>query len=213
MGRPAMNLSGKQFDKLRVLGRIITEDNRNSYWLCECECGNKVILPGISLKSGRTLSCGCLNDQKRRERFIDKTGQKFGKLKVIEKLDKKKHGKIVWKCECECGNICEVATDNLGVDTFSCGCTKSKLLLEDCVEDTRLRNLTAKKRKRKNKDSGVKGVVWSKKRKKWVAQIGFQGKTINLGRYDDIEDAIKARKEAEKQYFKPILDKYKEKDD
>lgn len=54
--------------------------------------------------------------------------------------------------------------------------------------------------------SGVKGVCWDKNREKWVAQIEFQGKNYNLGRYDKIEDAAAARKEAEEHLFGPFLD-------
>jgi|GEM_PF-5989891 len=38
-------------------------------------------------------------------KYTDFTGQKFGKLTVIEKTDERKHGNIIWKCQCECGAI------------------------------------------------------------------------------------------------------------
>ena len=37
----------------------------------------------------------------------------------------------------------------------------------------------------------------------------INGKSIHLGYFDTLEKAIKARKEAEEKYFKPILEKYK----
>ena len=43
---------------------------------------------------------------------------------------------------------------------------------------------------------------------KWIAQIDFKGKHIQLGRFSKKEDAVKARKEAEKELFRPILKKY-----
>ena len=52
-----------------------------------------------------------------------------------------------------------------------------------------------------NNKSGTTGVHWDNKRKKWVAQIMIKGKPIYLGRYNIKDDAIKARKEAEKKYF------------
>jgi hypothetical protein len=45
--------------------------------------------------------------------------------------------------------------------------------------------------------SGFVGVGWLKVRKKWGAQIMVNGKTISLGRFSDIADAIDARKIAE----------------
>ncbi len=41
--------------------------------------------------------------------------------------------------------------------------------------------------------SGVKGVYYDKTRNKWVAQISIDGTMKNIGRYDNIEDAIIAR--------------------
>jgi len=49
--------------------------------------------------------------------------------------------------------------------------------------------------------SGVKGVSWCKDTEKWRAVIRSEGKARNLGRYDNLEDAVLARKKAEQQYF------------
>ena len=48
--------------------------------------------------------------------------------------------------------------------------------------------------------SGVTGVCYLKKNKKWRADIAFNKKRVYLGLYKEKEDAIKARKEAEKKY-------------
>lgn len=49
--------------------------------------------------------------------------------------------------------------------------------------------------------SGHLGVYWSNQNKKWNAQIGPNGKSISLGFFDDMQDAIKARKTAELKHF------------
>lgn len=49
--------------------------------------------------------------------------------------------------------------------------------------------------------SGHKGVYFDKSRDKWVAQIMVNEKKIFLGRFIRIEDAIKAREDAEFKYF------------
>jgi hypothetical protein len=52
-----------------------------------------------------------------------------------------------------------------------------------------------------NNTSGTTGVSWDKENNKWIAAIGVNNKNIKLGRFINIEDAIKARKEAEDKYF------------
>lgn len=54
----------------------------------------------------------------------------------------------------------------------------------------------------KTNKSGVTGVYFSKKVKKWVAQIRADKKQKYVGIFTDKDDAIKARKEAEEKYFK-----------
>lgn len=52
----------------------------------------------------------------------DLIGQKFNSLTVLEKTDKRSNGKVVWKCQCDCGNITYVHTSNLrNGQVKSCG--------------------------------------------------------------------------------------------
>jgi len=53
----------------------------------------------------------------------------------------------------------------------------------------------------KNSKSGIRGVFWDKKRKKWIATIYHNGKTIYLGSYVTIEEAEKAAIAARKKFF------------
>ena len=53
--------------------------------------------------------------------------------------------------------------------------------------------------------SGIKGVSWDKDRQKWRAIILFKGKKISLGRYDNFEDAKKARQDKAKELFGEFL--------
>lgn len=54
---------------------------------------------------------------------------------------------------------------------------------------------------RANNTSGETGVYKDKARDKWFATIKLE-KSINLGRFDTFEEAVKARKEAEIKYFR-----------
>lgn len=49
--------------------------------------------------------------------------------------------------------------------------------------------------------SGVTGVTWDKQRSKWAAQIVYKNKNHHLGRFNDFDDAVKARKDAEIKFY------------
>lgn len=49
--------------------------------------------------------------------------------------------------------------------------------------------------------SGHKGISWHIRKRKWIAYIGYNNRIVYLGIFDDINDAISARKNAEQKYF------------
>jgi len=57
--------------------------------------------------------------------FIDLTGEKYGKLAIIERTDSRGDGGY-WKCLCDCGKTVESARtrDLRSGNTTSCGCTR-----------------------------------------------------------------------------------------
>ena len=69
-------------------------------------------------------------------KFIDLTGQKFGKLTVIKRVENDKHGQVMWLCECDCGCNSVVMGYNLKREhTKSCGkCSNNTWeFKDDCV--------------------------------------------------------------------------------
>lgn len=50
--------------------------------------------------------------------------------------------------------------------------------------------------------SGILGLYWSNKRKKWCPEIRYNNKRVHLGRWDDINEAAVARLYAEQLVFK-----------
>lgn len=61
-------------------------------------------------------------------------------------------------------------------------------------------------RPKSSNTSGYTGVIWNKARGVYQARIQLHGKGKHLGSFDNIEEAVKVRKEAEKLYFKPLLE-------
>ena len=54
-----------------------------------------------------------------------------------------------------------------------------------------------------NNISGHTGVYWNIQRGKWIAEIQRNGVKNYLGGFDSVDDAVKARKEAEKRLLQP----------
>lgn len=60
-------------------------------------------------------------------KLIDLSGQRFGKLTVIKDSGKRVNHKVMWLCQCDCGNQIEVSGDNLkSGNTKSCGCLRKE---------------------------------------------------------------------------------------
>ena len=72
---------------------------------------------------------------------------------------------------------------------------KSKLRIANNTQNTVNRGMQS------NNTSGIIGVSWNKQLKKWHAYISIYNKRINLGYFDNIDNAIIARKQAEDKYF------------
>lgn len=58
-----IDLTGQKFGRLTVIKRVENAKDRHASWLCKCDCGNEKIICGKSLRSGITLSCGCLKSE------------------------------------------------------------------------------------------------------------------------------------------------------
>lgn len=61
------DLTGTRFGRLLVL-ELRGIVNRNSRWVCQCECGQQKVVRGGDLRSGRVHSCGCLKSEMVRQR-------------------------------------------------------------------------------------------------------------------------------------------------
>ncbi len=71
-------------------------------------------------------------------KFIDLTGQKYGKLFVIERAENKEN-RPAWLCKCDCGNIVVVKGSNLrSGHTKSCGCFRIEKITTHDKTHTRL---------------------------------------------------------------------------
>lgn len=76
-------------------------------------------------------------------KLIDLTGQKFGKLTVIKRVENTKRGAARWLCICECGNKTVVIGDELRKGTAqSCGCHAKEIARETARKHVAGKNKT-----------------------------------------------------------------------
>lgn len=196
------DLTGKRFGKLVVL-----EYAGSGKWKCKCDCGKETTVISSNLKKGHTTSCGCA-------RGNGIIGRKYGKLIVISQADD-----TTYICKCECGEIVKRHYDSIvNKQTSSCdSCSKKSkaIAVKEKVffDGTQPSRIALDKQPTKANKSGIVGVNWDKSRGKWQASLRFKGHKYNLGRFDNIQDAIDARKEAEQKIFGDFLKWYTSRND
>jgi hypothetical protein len=212
------DISGQRFGKLVAKKKTDKKAGHRGYlWECKCDCGNTAFVAISDLTSGNTQSCGCVLNEKRenqKQKRKDIIGDKYGKLTVVEVVGVDKYRAVLYKCKCDCGNETILSKRALvSNNTTSCGCVGIENRLNNMIlkphdtreKYTRLSSLNQKISVR-NK-TGVKG-VFKHKNGSFVATIGFKKDKKYLGMYPTLEEATKARKRAEEEYFEPVLNKY-----
>ena len=224
------DMTNQTFGRLTVIGRtedyISPHGRHEAQWLCKCECGNLKKVRGTSLRQGLVTSCGCyrrqlLIDRLKKYNTYDLSGEYgigYTSNGVIFYFDLEDYDKIkdYYWCNKD-GDLHfwgRINNQKISLHRFIMTLDKNSDLVVDHInthhpEDNRKANLRIvthsenqmNRKLAKNNSSGVTGVTWSKKDKRWIANIKINNKTIRCGYYKNIEDAIKARKEAEEKYF------------
>ena len=220
------DLTGQKFGRLTVL-KINEEKNDfdQIYWDCQCECGNIVPVSTANLRDGTSMSCGCLrieNSIKSRKKTntYDLSGEygigyttNTNKPFMFDKEDFDKICNMAWR-ENRYGYIVSSnKSDNIYLHRVIMDCCDTDIEVDHINHDktdNRHRNLRLCSHQQNNYNKGISkyntsgysGVGWDKRTSRWRARIYVGGKDIYLGLFENIEDAIKARKEAEIKYFK-----------
>lgn len=204
-----INLTGRRSG---MLVAIRPTEKRTSgkgiYWECKCDCGVTKLVAATEINKKSIRSCGCLRRTSLSKKVLQLKGQRFGSLTVLEQADERSHnGRVIWKCRCDCGNITYVTASSLSSGiTKSCGCLVQKILKSApaIVNGTSPYKFITPKPTVKSQ-TGVLGVYYNQG--KYIAGMQFQGKQVLLQSFDNIEDAIAARKAAEEKYHQPLLKK------
>lgn len=211
------DLKGQRYGRLIVLEQ--QTNRKRTSWLCQCDCGNRVVVSSCHLRSGHTQSCGCYcKDRIRESKKKENEYHVIGDITIIKTnngeeiiidtscLEKaKEHCWVVGSHGYACarddktGKVITMHRYLMGLEQYS--------PLVDHVNRNRLDNrqcnlrLCNSEQNAMNKSilktntSGITGV--NREKNGWRARIGANHKTYELGVFEKFEDAVKARKDAE----------------
>ncbi|MFA9413265.1 AP2 domain-containing protein [Streptococcus sp. E29BA] len=195
-----MDLAGQRFGRLVVLREVKEGAPRKHItWECQCDCGTIKDIRGAALKSGATKSCGCLNDEKRRERYKDLAGFENDNFRVLYKKGSEKQ-RVDWVCSCKhCENEIVLNSNEIELNK-SCGCLKKGASKEYMASITDFEALKSTKPTAKS-STGVRGVYYSKRKQRYVAYINIDKKQKYLGSALTLEEAALIRRKAEILYW------------
>lgn len=127
--------------------------------------------------------------------------KRFGRLIIMKELKERKDNLIVYRCQCDCGNVVDVKKIYLTTgETKSCGCLKSDQEhhnLRKSYDDKRIdgvaKQLFKGKEPRRDSSTGYRGVskylTRVKKEERYRAWITVKGKQYYKSGFLTPEDA------------------------
>ncbi len=121
-----VDLVGRRFGMLTVCGDSGQRKDACILWRCICDCGKEALFIRRDLISGVAVNCGCQpKEAASKGHAEDLTGQQFGSLTVLRRVENDKNNKVQWLCRCECGQECVVKSAALKTGhKSSCGCKR-----------------------------------------------------------------------------------------
>ena len=220
---------GQKFGHWTVLD-VFDDEDKKGKWLCQCDCDYATIkeVAAKSLKRGVSKSCGCakgemLSDALKKYNSYEIMGDYtiLYTLKnepfYVDTEDLERVLKYCWRLDKQ-GYVVATSSNRhshqiIYLHRFIMNCPDEYVVdhihgiashNDNRKENLRMGNHTQNQMNRKinkNNKSGCCGVYWSNTNKKWLAQIIVNKKKKYLGLFVNLDDAIKARKDAEEKYF------------
>lgn len=218
---------GKTINKLTI--NSYDKVGNFTYFNCSCKCGGTKRTIASNVILGKTTSCGCVQREKstlahKKYNQYDLTGE-YGvgwTTNTNEKFyfDLEDYDKIKDYCwstttsgYLRANDLLPFSRKNIIMHRLVMGKFEDDGLVIDHINHNTLDNRKCNLRicqeinnaqnkiKLKNNSSGITGISKNKQNGKYEAYITYDYKRRFLGYFENIEDAIEARKNAEQRYF------------
>lgn len=226
------DMTGQKIGRVTVIEYAGMGKHKTALWRCKCDCGNEKVIDGALLRSGMSVSCGCLfrdvqkaSHKKYNEYSIDGDVVRVklsnsDSIMLCDVDDWERLKSYCWALGLNGYAVTNVKNGSLVKSSFHANvidCEKG--YLRDHINRNRLDNRKSNLRvvaptvnvrnisMQKNNTTGYRGVTVSRNRKKYVAQITVNYKNIYLGQFDTVEDAYRARLRAEEEYYGEVYSK------
>jgi hypothetical protein len=135
----------------------------------------------------------------------------------------------MWYCECDCGGSKYVSSSDINRKAVkSCGCLRRETAVahgRTAIKKTHTKEAAEKSNRtrglgdgtmvaalttkvRNDNKIGIKGISFEEHHDKYSVRITFKSVTHWLGRFDNLDEAIEARRQAEERIFAPVIEKH-----
>lgn len=143
----ASDITNQRFERLVAKYRVQPTKNTttHTFWLCECDCGNKVVADRVNLARKHTKSCGCLCKEIVQSQSSHYMGEIVNGFTFIEKdlTRQSANGAYYWKVKCPyCGKEYSADPNMIKNSSIqSCGClsiSKGEKMIQTVLDTNHL---------------------------------------------------------------------------
>lgn len=203
---PFIDITGNVYGQLTVLNEVLPRKTPTR-WFCRCSCGNTKEVDGAHMKNGAIKSCGCLHIATNKSQFT-KHGSYLDKLYTVyqamfQRCLNPNHrnfhnygGRGISVCAewddfliFKAWALTKGYQEGLTVERID---TDKGYSPDNCCWASKERQ-ARNRRARVGYTSKYIGVSWDCHRNKWAVSIGLKNKTVSIGRFENEEDAARAR--------------------
>jgi len=209
-----LNLAGQRVGRLTVISECGKSSTSGAIiWLCQCDCGNTVNVYAANLKAGITQSCGCYKKELLKDKLTTHGGTyslEYSPWKAMRKRCSNPNdiryplygGRGIKVCD-RWNDFANFLSDMGPRPSHAHSIERINNNGNYEPDNCRWASPTEQERNTRGRKGivPVNGVSWHKCTKKYIVQIGINGKSKYIGVFASLDEAKEARKQAEITYW------------